>query len=193
MYSSWSVASKLWKSSFTASGWVQTQKHPPAAAFNREGLWRLACSSPQAPGSPHWMTSLSRWSMYHLSPQRGGVELKKLGGSVHSKQWSLSGTDAPWLLLCSCRSSAVIGRAGSWLFLSEHRKSSPKVRKRRERPVTEVSSWGTGWGTAGGGLEAGRSVPGCGCSQGGRSGSGGPRGKSGRGSSDALWGGEEQH
>lgn len=50
--------------------------------------------------------------------------------------------------------------------------------------LTEKSSWGRG--TAGGGAAGGHSVRGCGCSPGGRSGSGGPRGGRGQGSSDAL-------
>lgn len=53
--------------------------------------------------------------------------------------------------------------------------------------VTEVFSLGKGDG----GQEAGRSVPGCGCSRGGRSGSGGPRVERDRGNSDALDGGEK--
>lgn len=68
----------------------------------------------------------------------------------------------------------------------------PKVRRRETSSavvtVTEEFSWERGVG----GLVAGRSVPGCGCSLGGRSGSGGLRVEHDRGNSDALGGGDEQ-
>lgn len=56
--------------------------------------------------------------------------------------------------------------------------------------VTEGFSWGRGRARGGGAPAAGRSVPGCGCSPGGRSGSVGPHEERGRGSSDTLRGKE---
>lgn len=199
MHSRWSVASNLFRR-------VQTHKHSQVAALNREVFWCIfpmgrECSwspagvatvqpsSPQPAGSPVWMTSLSRWSEYHFSPQRGSVGLK--GGASTVNNPSSVGQTTP---RCS------VGGLRLWLsernlkfalfflfFFCEHRlEIIPKARRRETCSaavtVTEVFSWGRG----GGAPAAGHSVLGCGCSRGGRSGSGGPRVERGRGNSDAL-------
>lgn len=99
-------------------------------------------------------------------------------------QWDRCLSAALWVV-CS---SDCQRRAESLLFPCEHGPEViPKVRRRETCSaavtVTDVLSWGRGVG----GPAAGRSVPGCGCSRGGRSGSGGPRGERDRGNSDALW------
>lgn len=125
---------------------------------------------------------------------------RKGGGGhpqIHSKQKFLGGTDAS-PLLCGWSTALIVREepeACSFFFFFYERRPEiiPSVGGRRETcsaavTVTEVLSWGREVG----GPAAGRSVPGCGCSRGGRSGSGGPRVGRGRGNSGAL-GGEEMN
>lgn len=126
----------VWETLITARfRWVQRHKHSQVSAFNSEVFWLIfpmggECSwspagvatvqpsSPQPAGSPVWMTSLSRWSEYHLSPQRGGVEL---AGGHPVNNSSFVGLGAGLQLWLSKKSVQVCS-----VFASTGLKSSPE-------------------------------------------------------------------
>lgn len=136
----WSVASRMGgKNSITACfRWVQTLKHSPVAALSHKVFWRIfpmggECSwspagvatvqppSPQPTGSPVWMTSLSRWSEYHFSPQRGGVELE---ATVNNGSWV--GQTAS-LLLCGWSPALIVGDKRKSFALSLRAWNQPRT------------------------------------------------------------------